>query len=67
MYAVKYTKQNFLPRYTWHSIAKFARLDDAFQEAFEREVRLVEGQSLQQKDKTKIKRKAQKITKKTKP
>ena len=44
-----------------YSMAKIARLDDAFSEVFEREASPVEDQSLQQKDK---KRKCKKLKKK---
>ena len=47
-----------------YSMAKNAHLDDAFSEVFKREASPVEGQSLQQKDKKKRKRKGQKIVKK---
>ena len=46
-----------------YSMAKIARLDDAFSEVFEREASPVEDQSLQQKDK---KRKCKKLKKKNK-
>ena len=40
-----------------YSMAKIARLDDAFLEVFEREAGQVEGKSLKQKDKKRRKRK----------
>ena len=43
-----------------YSMAKIARLDDAFSEVFEREAGQVEGKSLQQKDKKRRKRKGTK-------
>ena len=47
-----------------NSMAKNARLDDAFSEVFKREASQVEGQSLQQKDNKRRKRKGQKKVKK---
>ena len=44
-------------------MAKNARLDDAFSEVFKREASLVEGQSLQRKDKKRGKQKGQKKVK----
>ena len=49
-----------------YSMAKNARLGDAFSEVFKQEAGPVEGQSLQQKDKKRRKRKGQKKFKKTK-
>ena len=46
-----------------NSMARIARLDDAFSESFELEPSPVEGQSLQQKDKKRRKRKGKNITK----
>ena len=47
-------------------MVKFTRFDDAFSEFFELEASLVEGQSLQQNDKEKRKKKGVKKLKKTK-
>ena len=46
-----------------YSMAKNARLDDAFSEVFKLEASPVEGQSLQQKDKKRRNRKGQKSVK----
>jgi len=43
-----------------YSVVKIDRLDDAFSEIFEMEANPVEGQSLQQKDKKRRKRKGEK-------
>jgi len=51
----------------WYSMVKVARLDDAFSEFFKLEASPVEGQSLQQKDKKKRKRKGEKKLANRKP
>jgi len=48
-------------------MVEIARLVDAFSEIFELEASLVEGQSLQQKDKKRRKRKGKKHLKNCKP
>jgi len=49
-----------------YSLAKIARLDDAFSECFKLEASPVEGQSLQQKEKKRRKRKGEKKKKERK-
>ena len=49
------------------SMLKIACLDDAFSEVFELQASLVEGQSLQQKEEKRRKRKGEKIPKIVKP
>ena len=54
----------FLATTCGNSVANIAHLDDAFSEVFDQEASLVEGQSLQQKDKKRRKRKSQNNLKK---
>ena len=53
-------RAKFLTATRDYSMAKFARLDDAFLEVFKRKTSPVESRSLQQKDKKRRKRKVKK-------
>ena len=57
-------KANFPATLRSNSMAKNARLDDAFSEVFKQEASLVEGQSLQREDKKRKERKGRKKVKK---
>jgi len=60
---VKNSEQNFLPLHKstrGYSMAKIACLDDDFSKCFKLEASPVEGQSLQQKEKKRRKRKVEK-------
>ena len=54
---------NFPATISVYSMAKIAHLDDAFSECFKLEASPVEGQSLQQKEKKRRKRKGKKLKK----